>query len=153
MTGATGKPRSQQSGRTPGEGEVAYWSRSTAEVYIISARKPRQARRRHTRKYAEGDLGEDKSFYFRGPQGELNLRAQNLMLFLQLAEGVDEATWLHHLHAGDYSAWFREAIKDDGLAEEVAAIECDRTASPLESRARIAEAVTRRYTAPAAAEK
>ena len=44
-----------------------------------------------------------KSFYFRGPENALNLRAQNLMIFLQMAAGVDEATWLHHLHAGDYS--------------------------------------------------
>lgn len=30
--------------------------------------------RRHHRKYAEGELGEDKSFYFRGPEGRLHLR-------------------------------------------------------------------------------
>ena len=75
------------------------------------------------RKYAEGDLGEDKSFYFRGPEGKLNLRAQNLLLFIQLAEGVDDDTWLHHLRQGDYARWFRDAIKDDALADEAARIE------------------------------
>src|SRR5512147_922046 len=69
-------------------------------------------RRRHIRKYAEGQLGEDKSFYFRGPDNRLNLRAQNLNMFVQIAEGVDDATWLHHLRAGDYSRWLRDAIKD-----------------------------------------
>jgi hypothetical protein len=28
--------------------------------------RPRQAHRRHTRKYAEGELSEDLSFYFAG---------------------------------------------------------------------------------------
>jgi hypothetical protein len=41
----------------------------------------------------------------RGPENALNLRAQNLMIFLQLADGVDDRTWQHHLHAGDYSRW------------------------------------------------
>jgi hypothetical protein len=31
-------------------------------------------RLRHRRKYAEGTLGEDNSFWFRGPAGKLNLR-------------------------------------------------------------------------------
>src|SRR5207244_490581 len=34
--------------------------------------------RRHLRKYAEGELGDDRSFWFRGPEGALRLRAQNL---------------------------------------------------------------------------
>jgi hypothetical protein len=71
-------------------------------------------------------LGEDDSFYFRGPAGNLNLRAQNLVLFNQIAEGVDDETWLYHLHRGDYSRWFREAIKDDVLADEVARVEEQR---------------------------
>ena len=54
---------------------------------------------RHTRKYAEGELGEDKSFYFRGPDNALNLRAQNLTIFLQMADGVDDQTWRHHLES------------------------------------------------------
>lgn len=47
---------------------------------------PKQARKRHTRKYAEGALGAETSFYFRGPSGALS--AQNLMIFLQIADGV-----------------------------------------------------------------
>ena len=89
----------------------------------ISVDRPQQEHQRHTRKYAEGQLGEDKSFYFRGPQAALNLRAHNLMIFMQMADGVDDATWLHHLHRGDYSRWFREAIKDDELAEEAESVQ------------------------------
>jgi hypothetical protein len=100
-------------------------------------------------KYAAGDLGEDKSFYFRGPDGRLHLRAQNLTLFLQLADGVDEATWMHHLRRGDYSRWFRDAIKDEALALEAADVERERTLDATASRARIRAAVERRYTAPA----
>jgi hypothetical protein len=65
---------------------------------------------------------------------------------LQIANGVDDRTWLHHLRAGDYSRWLGEKIKDDDLAAE---IESDRALNAVESRARIKDAITRRYTAPA----
>jgi hypothetical protein len=107
------------------------------------------ARHRHRRKYAGGELGPDKSFWFTGPEGALHLRAQNLVLFLQLAEGVDDATWLHHLQAGDYSRWLRAAIKDTELADEVAAVEADADLSAQASRARVRSAVEARYTMPA----
>jgi hypothetical protein len=110
---------------------------------------PRHDLLRHRRKYAEGELGPDKSFYFRGPEGKLNLRAQNLMLFLQIAEGVDDATWLHHLRRGDYSHWFAEVLKDDDLASQAATIESQPAISAQESRARLRELVQARYTLPA----
>jgi hypothetical protein len=71
------------------------------------------------------------------------------MTFLELAEGVDDATWQHHLRARDYSKWFSQQVKDDELARETAAIEANSRLSPSESRAAIAEAVRRRYTASA----
>jgi HAD superfamily hydrolase (TIGR01484 family) len=132
----------------PDKSHVLFWDRAAGPPVFVKADPPRQQRQRHTRKYAEGALGEDKSFYFRGPEGALNLRAQNLTLFLQMADGVDDATWLHHLKAGDYSRWFREAIKDDELADEAAAVEAGDP-DPAASRAAIREAVTSRYTAPA----
>jgi hypothetical protein len=97
----------------------------------------------------EGELGKETSFYFRGPEEKLNLRAQNLMIFLQLAEGVDDATWLHHLHQGDYAHWFRTAIKDTDLAEETIAIGQRQDLSASESRALVKTAIEKRYTAPA----
>ena len=111
---------------------------------------PRQALRRHIRKYAEGELGADRSFYFLGPEGAWNLHAQNLSLFVQIAAGVDDATWQHHLAAGDYSHWVRSAIKDDELAAELAEIERDLEEDALESREQIKAAIERRYTGPAA---
>jgi hydroxymethylpyrimidine pyrophosphatase-like HAD family hydrolase len=101
--------------------------------------------RRHIRKYAEGELPPDRSFYFRGPKAELNLRAVNLLRFCELAEGVDEATWAHHLRGAEYSAWVREMIKDPELANEIAAVETDPSLPPADSRRLIVEAVRRRY--------
>jgi hypothetical protein len=129
----------------PGDRQLLFWDRRAGAATLIEPIRPRQAHKRHTRKYAEGTLGEDKSFYFRGPEGALNLRAQNLMMFLQIADGVDDATWLHHLRRGDYAEWFRTSIKDDELADEVAGFENEDAAA---SRAAVREAVTRRYTAP-----
>jgi hydroxymethylpyrimidine pyrophosphatase-like HAD family hydrolase len=133
------------------KGEVLAWPRRPARTAPIRLRPEpgHTERRRHSRKYAEGGLPPDRSFYFRGPQEKLNLRARNLILFLELAEGVDDETWLHHLRQGDYSRWFREAIKDDDLAEEAEQVERMREVSAADSRKRIREAVARRYTLPA----
>lgn len=134
--------------RAPVGNQVLYW-RPGEPPRTIEAEKPQQSRKRHSRKYAVGELDEGASFYFRGLDNALNLRAQNLMIFLQIAEGVDDPTWEHHLRAGDYSNWFRKQIKDDALADETAAVENNKTLSAGESRKLIAEAVRRRYTGPA----
>ncbi len=128
--------------------DLAYcWERRERRLRRIRIHAPRQHLRRHTRKYAEGKLGENRSFYFRGPEGRLNLRAQNLAMFLQIAEGIDDSTWLHHLRAGDYSRWLAESIKDLELAREVALIEESEALDASESRARVKEAIDRGYTA------
>jgi len=103
--------------------------------------------RRHQQKYALGELGADNSFYFTGPDRKMNLRAQNMNLFAQLAEGVDEETWTHHLRAHDYSNWVRDSVKDEELSREIRAIE-DAGLSGAESRQRLLDAVRRHYTAP-----
>ena len=132
-------------------GEAFVWSSRTpaAAPRRLRATPARAERRRHERKYAEGELGPDRSFFFRGPEGRLNLRAQNLRLFLQVADGVDDQTWLYHLRRGDYSAWIRESIKDDAVADEIAAVETGAQDAPsqVETRARIRAAIEARYTA------
>jgi hypothetical protein len=123
---------------------VLVWERFTdMPPQPVTVGKAKQTHRRHTRKYAEGQLGEDKSFYFRGASGALKLRAFNLATFLQLADGVDDDTWLFHLRRGDYALWFRDAIKDDQLAAAAQAAEAKP--DPAESRAEIAEAIKQRY--------
>ncbi len=135
----------------PRDDEVLFWRVDAGAPFAITVRKPQQEHKRHTRKYAEGALSEEESFYFRGPKSKLNLRAQNTTMFLQIAAGVDDATWQHHLRKGEYSEWFRKCIKDSELADEAAAIEQDRKLDAKQSRERIADAVNRRYTAPASA--
>jgi hydroxymethylpyrimidine pyrophosphatase-like HAD family hydrolase len=130
-------------------GEVFLWSRSEKSGRRVSLVLSRRESRRHARKYAEGELPPDRSFYFRGPHGKLNLRAQNLILFMQLADGVDDETWTYHLRQGGYSRWFREAIKDDGLAEQAAEIEQRTDLSPAQSRALLRCAIEQSYTLPA----
>ena len=146
---AVGEPAPSSLGQTIDRGQALFWSRHTHRLRLVSTLQPRQDRQRHSRKYAEGELGEDKSFYFRGPDGALNLRAQNLALFVQIAQGIDDRTWLHHLHATDYSRWLRDKISDRELADDVARTERDEALTPLESRRRIKEAIERRYTSPA----
>jgi hydroxymethylpyrimidine pyrophosphatase-like HAD family hydrolase len=130
-------------------GQVAAWWRNGAEApFLFRAVPPRSERKRHVRKYAAGELRPEKSFYFRGPEAKLNLRAQNLQVFLQLADGVDDETWLHHLTRGDYSRWFRDAIRDETLAENVERIERS-DADAADSRRLVRAQVEERYTAPA----
>jgi hydroxymethylpyrimidine pyrophosphatase-like HAD family hydrolase len=131
-------------------GEAIVWSRRSGECPVwIKTHPPRSERRRHHRKYAKGELAPELSFYFRGPEDKLKLRAQNLVVFLQLAEGVDDETWLYHLRRGEYSKWFREVIKDEDLAVEAAHIEQQEDSSANESQKLIRAAIERRYTAPA----
>jgi hypothetical protein len=145
---ATGRDCPKTAVRRLEQDQVHVWTRG-GTLETITVAKPKERQKRHARKYAEGELGEDRSFYFRGPEATLNLRAQNLSTFLQMAAGVDDRTWLHHLRAGEYSRWFRQAIKDDDLASEAGAIESDNALSARDSRLRIKEMIDRRYTAPA----
>ncbi len=70
------------------------------------------------------------------------------MIFLQIADGVDDETWMHHLRSHDVSRWIRDAIKDKDLADEILSVEDGETELSA-SRRRVREAVERRYTAPA----
>ena len=136
----------------PAEDEVLLWARSSGGPPItVRAMEPKQVRHRHKRKYAAGELDADRSFYFRGREGKLNLRAQNLMIFVQLAQGLDAETWQFHREGGHYSRWFRDVIKDPELAAEAAAIEGDATFDATASRERLLAVVERRYTAQAEA--
>lgn len=132
------------------QGEVVIWpfknNGSPARVRLLETRRDRK---RHRQKYAAGELGADKSFYFRGPESKLNLRAQNMTIFAQLAEGVDDDTWTYHLRNHDYSRWVRDSIKDDDAAAVLANIEADSELPAAESRRLVLDVIRQRYTAPA----
>ncbi|MGH7615639.1 MAG: ATP-binding protein, partial [Gemmatimonadaceae bacterium] len=126
-------------------GEAIVWPRSAGTEPFPAVIVPaRSERLRHLRKYAEGNLG-PKSFFFRGPGQKMNLRAQNLRSFCELASGIDDDTWLFHLRRGDYSAWLSEAIKDDELGSEVAGIERALHPGPFDSRRSVCDAIDKRY--------
>lgn len=138
----------QQQLPPPETGQILIWflSHPVGPAYVRIQMADSQLRR-HRRKYAAGELGEDKSFYFRGPDAKLNLRAQNLNLFVQLAEGVDDETWMFHLSRGDYSRWLQEQVKDKDLARVVENIERHPSLEPAASRQRVIEAIRKHYTA------
>lgn len=126
--------------------EIAVWScKSKQAPYCARIDKAKQAHRRHQRKYTTGNVGEQRSFYFRGPTASINVAAHNLVEFLSFAEQVGDDVWEHHLRASDYTAWFRNVIKDDDLSNEAQAIAADKTLSPTESRKRIHAAISTRY--------
>src|SRR5690606_13670173 len=111
------------------------------KLHVLASRTERL---RHLRKYAEGDLG-GNSFYFRGPQDRLNLRAHNLVMFCHIGEGVDEETWVHHLRTGEYARWFREAINDESLAAIGEDLEGQPRISAAESYHHLRVAIEERY--------
>ena len=127
--------------------QVMLWRKKDAETTFVKSYAPRRLLMRHKRKYASGDMGSN-SFYFKGPAGLLNLKANNLMLFIQLAKGLDDETWQYHLHRHDYSKWFRQTLKDEGLARLSETVEGD-VMSALDSRSSIFEMISDRYTTPA----
>lgn len=129
--------------------EVLLWRERDRRVARVSVHAPTSEHRRHTRKYAEGNLSPERSFYFRGRHAQLNLRADNLIRFLELAEGVDTETWDFHFRRGDYSRWFREGIKDPALADEAEVLERARPGDKHEALAVLRAAIERRYTLPA----
>jgi hydroxymethylpyrimidine pyrophosphatase-like HAD family hydrolase len=132
------------------EGEALAFDRGgvtgTGERLVRFRIEPgRTERRPHLRRWAESELDERKSFWFRGEHGRLRLRAQTLSMFVQLAEGVDDDTWRHHLARGDYSAWLRDGIRDAELAERVAEVEAEPDQPAEQSRRRVLAAIRERY--------
>lgn len=112
---------------------------------LIKTGTPVHLQQRHKKKYATGDM-DYNSFYFRGPQNKLNLKAYNLMVFTQMASGIDEETWRYHLTRKDYSNWLRHSVHDEELATLVNDIENDEP--HLEgSRRAVIDLINERYTA------
>ena len=136
--------------RGPEVGEAIYWACRTDEPpVLIRTEKPKGVLKRHTRKYAQGKLGDDRSFFFHGADSRLNIRAHNLGSFLDIGEGVDPETYLFHLRNGDFAGWMRTSIKDEPLADEVANVAANERLDVAEARELVRTAVEQRYTAPA----
>ena len=114
---------------------------ATANAAAGSERSGRRGRRR----FAKGDLGPEQSFIFLSSEGGLNLEAHNLQLFTLLAAGVDDDTWLDHLHRGDYARWFDEVVGDDTLAQVASDLEGRDGDTAEDSRREIIKTIAQRY--------
>lgn len=136
-------------GRDLERGEALLWLVDEQQVAKLRTEPPRNEHYRHRRKYAEGQLEPEREFHFRGPAGKLDLRAHNLNMFVQIAEGIDAETWLFHLKRGDYSNWLRHALKDPEVADQIETVEREDCLPDRESRERIKKAILAKYTAPA----
>ena len=132
---------------TGGETAVAWFPRSSQAPTPMRVVRARADRLRHLRKYAEGNM-RYHSFYFRGPSGRQNLKAQNLAVFSQIAEGIDDETWMYHLRRGDYSRWIRECVKDSRLADQTSTVEQRNDVDSIESRRLVRGFIEERYTLP-----
>jgi AAA domain len=102
---------------------------------------------RHARKYAEGDMGPERSFVFRGPHNDLDLRARNLVAFVALGAAVPDDAWEFHLRRGDFAGWIRDCVGDADLAADVDKVASERL-SLADSREAVTHAIERRYAPP-----
>lgn len=112
--------------------------------FVITMNEPEHLQQRHKRKYATGDM-EDNSFIFTGKAGKMKLKANNLVLFAHIAEGIDDATWKYHLQNGDFTKWFTNAVHDDELATISEEAEKDKSAE--QSKKKIIAYINQKYTA------
>lgn len=126
------------------EGEICVWERGSSMVpFVVRYNQPHQLLQRHKKKYAQGDMG-DNSFIFTGEERRLHLVANNLMLFLHIAEGVDIETWLYHLYRKDFTNWFRKTIHDEDLAR--VGEEAEKMKDASASRRRVLDFIAQKYT-------
>ncbi len=145
---ASGQALTWPTGLSHKPGHVVLWfPRNGQSPFLARIIPARGDRLRHRRKYAAGNLNQN-SFYFRGPEERDNVKAHNLAIFSQIADGINEETWLFHLHRGDYSKWFRESIKDVYLADQMERIERRRDLKPDETRKLVRGLIESRYTLP-----
>lgn len=129
------------------KGEVLVWQKTVNDMVVITCSIPGHLLQRHKRKYATGDMGVN-SFYFRGPDQKLNLKANNLQSFIQMGSGVDDETWLYHLHRNDYVNWLRASVNDEELALSVQKSNAQGQDATV-SREIIFKLIRDRYTAAA----
>jgi hypothetical protein len=123
---------------------IAWW-RPTGKPAWFKRLLPPSDHERHRHGNLDGDMSSEDRFYFRGPKGKLKLAAQNLRIFMQVGEGVDDKTWEHHLQNGDYARWFREVLKDEDLADRAEILGKNGKLPPAESRHQLFDFIRKKY--------
>ncbi|MBU1312541.1 MAG: Cof-type HAD-IIB family hydrolase [Alphaproteobacteria bacterium] len=119
-------------------------------VEMLTVRAPKKPHFRHGGKYAVGDVGHERGFYF--DMGGFGRVARNLSQFLEIANHVDDRTWEQHLRNGDFTRWFEHVIRDEGLAR-ASQQASSADISPAASRHAIHQAILGRYKITADAER
>lgn len=93
------------------------WRLGSAPV-SLAPYSPKTRHIRHAGKYAAGDVGRERSFYFRGADNQYLEPAKNLFEFIEGARRLPLDVWAHHLRNGDISRWFRSVVRDNALADQ-----------------------------------
>jgi hydroxymethylpyrimidine pyrophosphatase-like HAD family hydrolase len=78
---------------------------------------------RHLRKYTEGQLPDERRFFFRTPDGRLAATAESLGGFLHAVSRVGEDVLRFHATRGDFSRWLLDVLTDRELGRQLAKIE------------------------------
>ena len=130
------------------QGYAVMWARHEAASPVqFRTMPPRVERQRHVRKYMEGELGQESSFYFRGPEGSICGRriswsSYSLPRELTMQPGciicIREIT-----HTGSALS-----LKIRTWPKKLSKLASAKTFPP-ESRALVKTAIEKRYTAPA----
>ncbi len=139
-------PIEQPSIESEGHKAIA-WNRKTNELFSFHRLQAKERGQRHRHSLLEGDMDEHLQFVFRGPECKLQLKASNLRRYIELAEGLDDDTWLFHLRRNDYSKWFKDVIKDDELAHHTEHIEQNDNHDAKSSREKIIQLIKERFDA------
>lgn len=121
---------------------VALDDRGIVERFRVARRETHHGR--HVKEYATRKLPDERAFHFTGRSGDQDLVAHDLETFAMLVRGVDDATWLHHLHRGDIADWLEREIEDPELAAEVRVVGAS-SRDPAASRRRVLDAIGRRH--------
>ena len=109
---------------------------------------PKSRHIRHAGKYATGDVGRERSFYFRGPDNRYLVPARNLFEFITVARQLPLEVWSHHLRNGDISRWFNSVIRDAQLAETAATLAAAERQEDASSLEEISHLIGERYCVP-----
>jgi len=130
--------------RGGGVGEAVAWRIGEGHLTSLTPVAARHRRRRHAAKMLSGDVGEGERLVISGPEGKLSLEVRNLSEMVRIAEGVDDATWSHHLRHGDWSRWVRDVIGDADLADAIDTIAA-KDLDPVAARRALREEVATAY--------
>lgn len=125
-------------------GEAVAWRLDSGELTRFAPVAATHRRRRHSAKALAGDVGDGQRLVVTGPDGALSLEVRNLSEMVRIAEGVDDATWSHHLRRGDWAGWVRAVIDDGELADAIDTIAA-KDLDPDAGRSALRDEVSARY--------